>query len=339
MNTPVDAMEMDVATPRTPRPAPHATHKFKLLLKREFWEHKGGFLWAPVWAGGITLLFTILGAIGASVFKARHGSDIQLDGASADEIARALGGAGDVALLGGLIICLIVLGFVVFFYSLGSMYDERKDRSVLFWKSLPVSDASTVTSKAAWALVLAPVLAVAIGIVVGLALWVVAALTTTVNGVPGASGLLTHSHPFRIISHVLAILPLYVLWALPAVGWLMLCSAASRSKPFLWAVMIPVLGCALISFSNVILRTGYDVGPLWYTVAYRGLLSVFPGTWLAVIDASPTTKIDNPGDIAMAMDAGQHWNLAASPDLWIGAAIGIAMLFAAVRMRRWRDDN
>ena len=57
-----------------------------------------------------------------------------------------------------------MLGFVVFFYCLGSLYDERKDRSVLFWKSLPVSDRDTVLSKALSALVVAPTLAIAVGI-------------------------------------------------------------------------------------------------------------------------------------------------------------------------------
>ena len=46
--------------PRSPMAPPHATHKFGLLLRREFWEHKGGFLWSPVWAGGISLLLTTM---------------------------------------------------------------------------------------------------------------------------------------------------------------------------------------------------------------------------------------------------------------------------------------
>lgn len=329
----------DTLPQRRPVAAPHATHKFKLLLKREFWEHKGGFFWAPLIAGGITLLFTILGAIGGSIVKARHGNEIQIDNANPEQIAKALGGAGDVALLGGIGIALIVLGFVVFFYSLGSLYDDRKDRSVLFWKSLPVSDSSTVGAKLAWAIGLAPVVAVSIGILVGLALWVVAALTTTINGLPGASGIFTYSHPFRVIGHVVAMIPLYALWALPAVGWLMLCSSAARSKPFLWAVMIPVLGCALVSFANVMLGMNYDVGPLWYTVAFRGLLSVFPGTWLPTLDGATADRVQGPEDIGLLVDAGQNWALAGSADLWIGAVIGVLMILAAIRLRRWRDEG
>lgn len=323
---------------RPMRVAPHPTHTFKLLLKREFWEHKGGFLWAPAIAGGIALLFTLLAAIGGSIFRYRHGNEIRIDNADAGEVARALGGAGDVALLGGLAITVMVLGFVVFFYALGCLYDDRRDRSVLFWKSLPVSDASTVGSKAAWALLLAPVLAVAIGILVGLGFWVLTMLTTTINGLPGASGILTHSHPFRLVAQVIAIIPLYSLWALPSVGWLMLCSAAARSKPFLWAVMIPVLGCALVSFANVILDLGYDVSDLWYAVAFRGLLSVFPGTWLPGLESS-VGRVQGPEDFGRIVDAAQNWSLAGSADLWIGVVAGIVMILAAVRLRRWRDEG
>ena len=53
-----------VAETRSPAmAAPHPTHKLKLLLKREFWEHKGGFFWAPLVAGGISLLLTIMAII------------------------------------------------------------------------------------------------------------------------------------------------------------------------------------------------------------------------------------------------------------------------------------
>ena len=55
------------AAPRAVAHAPHPTHTFKLLLKREFWEHKGGFLWAPLVAGGISLLLTAFGALGAAL--------------------------------------------------------------------------------------------------------------------------------------------------------------------------------------------------------------------------------------------------------------------------------
>src|SRR5438477_6996605 len=61
---------------------------------------------------------------------------------------------------------LIVTAFIVgFFYCLDALYGERRDRSILFWKSLPVSDATTVPSKAVVPLAILPAIAFAITIV------------------------------------------------------------------------------------------------------------------------------------------------------------------------------
>lgn len=317
-----------------------AGQRFGWLLRREFWENRGGFLWAPVIAGGITLVFTALAAIGASLFSSRSGNRIQIDESAAPEqIAQTLGAAGDVALLLGISISMVVLGFVVFFYALGSLHDDRRDRSILFWKSMPISDAATVGSKVAWALLLAPLLATAVGILIGLALWVVTALTTTVNGVPGTTGLLTASHPFRITGSVLALLPLYALWALPTVGWLMLCSAAARSKPFLWALIVPIVGCALASMISAIVGLNLNHGALWYAVANRGLLSVFPGSWLPTAHGMGGVSIHGPEDIPQLINPLQSWQVAGTLDLWLGVAAGIAMILLAIRLRRWREEG
>ena len=67
MNAVIDTLPSQ----RAPVAAPHATHKFKLLLRREFWEHKGGFLWAPLVAGGISLLLTVMAIVVGEVAARR----------------------------------------------------------------------------------------------------------------------------------------------------------------------------------------------------------------------------------------------------------------------------
>ncbi len=68
MNTSAESTALNIAERPPPvRAAPHATHKFKLLLKREFWEHKGGFFWAPIWAGAISLVLTLMALLFAEV--------------------------------------------------------------------------------------------------------------------------------------------------------------------------------------------------------------------------------------------------------------------------------
>ncbi|MBP7367574.1 MAG: ABC transporter permease [Pseudoxanthomonas sp.] len=332
------------AIPASPAkaPVPHATAKFKWLLRREYWENRGGFFWGPVIAGaiivGLNLILAVIGSIAAR--RSMGSSGFVFDHADTHEVGQALGAMGDGMLVGGVIVACIVLAFVVFFYALGCLYDDRRDRSILFWKSLPVSDGQMVLSKLAWALVLAPVLAVAIGLLIGLALWLISALTITVNGVPAAHAVFTQSHPLRIIGGVLACLPVYMAWALPTIGWLMFCSAAARSKPFLWAVLVPVLACVVISMTTILPGVAIAHDRVWYTLAYRGLFSAVPGAWFptisGVVDSS--SAINTPDDLAGAINLARSWQAFASADLWIGAVVGIALIAAAIRLRRWRDE-
>ena len=331
-----------ITTSPAKAPVPHATARFKWLLRREYWENRGGFFWGPVIAGaiivGLNLILAVIGSIAAR--RSMGSSGFVFDNADTHEVGQALGAMGDGMLVGGVIVACIVLAFVVFFYALGCLYDDRRDRSILFWKSLPVSDSQMVLSKLAWALVLAPVLAVAIGLLIGLALWLISALTITVNGVPAAHAVFTQSHPLRIIGGVLACLPVYMAWALPTIGWLMFCSAAARSKPFLWAVLVPVLACVVISMTTIL--PGVDIAHdrVWYTLAYRGLLSAVPGAWFPTISGVVDTSgaINTPDDLAGAINLARSWQAFASADLWIGAVVGIAFIAAAIRLRRWRDE-
>ena len=321
---------------------PHGTAKFKWLLKREYWENRGGFFWAPLITGaiivGLNLILAVIGSIAAR--RSMGSSGFVFEDADPHKIGQALGAMGDGMLLGGVIVACVVLAFVVFFYALGSLYDDRRDRSVLFWKSLPVSDSQMVLSKAAWALVLAPLWAIGVGLLIGVSLWVISALTITVNGVPAAHAVFTQSHPLRIIYGVLASLPVYMVWALPTVGWLMFCSAWARSKPFLWAVLVPVLACVVISMTTIL--PGVDIAhdKVWYTLAYRGLLSVVPGAWYPVVGGvvGESGAINTPDDLAGAIDLTRSWHAFASFDIWIGAIVGVALIAAAVRLRRWRDE-
>ncbi|WP_245156320.1 ABC transporter permease [Agrilutibacter solisilvae] len=325
-----------IAHPRSPLAAPHATHKLKLLLRREFWEHKGGFLWAPLIAGGIAILFALVAAVAGTVIGQKHGVHFDQDVPS--EAARISGAVGDGALMGGIGLAMAVLAFVVFFYSLGSLYDDRRDRSILFWKSMPVSDAQMVLSKAAWALVLAPLIALGIGLIIGLAFWLIAITTTTVNGLPGGTGILVNSHPFRVIGNILLALPVQIMWSLPAVGWLMLCSAWSRRVPFLWATMLPILTCAMISFMGIFPGVEIPHDKLWYTIVYRGLVSVVPGSWAPTVEMD-MSRIQDPSDFGSALDAAHSWQVFGHADVWIGALIGAAMIYGAIRLRRWREEG
>lgn len=317
----------------------HKTHPFVWLLRREFWENRGGFLWAPVITGAIVaVLYTLLAVIGSIAGRNQIGGNHMVIDGGAERISEALGRFGDGVLLVGIGLTSVVLAFVVFFYALGSLYDDRRDRSVLFWKSLPLSDRDTVLSKALWALVLAPLIALGVGIVLGLVLWVVSALTLTVNGISASTAVFTHSHPLQVLGHVLAALPVYVLWALPTIGWLMFCSAWARAKPFLWAVLLPILASVVLSMMGILPGLQVPHRAIWHVLAYRGLLSAIPGTWLTATSGSAAPAgLDHPDQVIAGLDYLDSWHAFATWDLWIGVVVGIALIAAAVWLRRWRE--
>ena len=125
------------------------------LVKREFWEHRG--LWAaPLVTAGLLVLMTFFTGGSAGAMR------IQVNGREAQFLGMMSGPAQEKffgVFIGALIVPQLVVALVVlFFYLLDSLYSERKDRSILFWKSLPVSDAMTVASKAVVALLAVPLL-------------------------------------------------------------------------------------------------------------------------------------------------------------------------------------
>ena len=360
MNTSAQAMTMDEERPRPARVAPHATHKFKLLLKREFWEHKGGFFWAPIWAGSISLVLTLMALVVAEVAgrravasgKMQIDGDVKINGLDLSALTSKMD-AGDLQkLAGGIDISavmssawpMVVLAFVVFFYCLGSLYDERKDRSVLFWKSLPVSDRDTVLSKAASALLVAPLIAV--GVAIACMFGFLLLLSTFVplhNGNP-MTLVWGPGNPLQLAGSMLATIPVYALWALPTVGWLLLCSAWSKSKPFLWAIMLPVFSGIFISWFDIMNLFDLESGWFWKNIVARGLLSAVPGTWFDVahINNAHITSSEAARQIESVhqlLSLKTTYSVLLTPQLWIGAVVGAAMIYGAIRLRRWRDDN
>src|SRR5262245_7286703 len=120
------------------------TNKFTWLLKREFWEYRGAFFWTPAIVAMVMLAFVLIGIMIAEVSASRAG--FTLSGIRFDEISRHLNEGNVGQLYAGLDVGLLSLGFpigialffVLFSYGVGALYNDRADRSVLFWKSLPI---------------------------------------------------------------------------------------------------------------------------------------------------------------------------------------------------------
>jgi len=347
------------ADTRAPVAAPHATHKFALLLRREYWEHKGGFLWAPLVAGGISILLTTMAIITGEVMLRRaknspgfgdslqiNGSHIQVNGLDLGMITskmtpediRQLGGALDASLLVSSVWPYIAMTFVVFFYCLGALYDERKDRSVLFWKSLPLSDRDTVLSKVASATLVAPMIASVAALATMFAFLLVVSMVVVSHGGNPVQLLWGPASPLAIAAKFIAAVPVYALWSLPTVGWLLLCSAWARSKPFLWALMIPAFAGIFVSWFDLMKVFNLESTWFWKNIVARLLLGTVPGSWFNVASFGHMDT-SGPQVINQAITLQSMYSVLATPDLWLGVLAGAAMIVASIRLRRWRDEG
>ncbi|CAN5282241.1 ABC transporter permease [soil metagenome] len=317
---------------------------YKWLVRREFWEHKGGFFWAPAVVGAILTLFLAISMVIGIGASKNHGFQINgqqvtnlstvVDAEQRTQIVNAIsqGYIGTAAPL------FMVMGFVVFFFCLGSLFDERKDRSVLFWKSLPVSDTETVLSKVAMAVVGAPLLTIAFGIVVSVVSLLIICTGASLTGLHVFGSVLASPATWAAPFELLALIPLYAIWALPTVGWLLMVSAWSRSKVFLWAVGAPLLVGVLLVWFNAMFNFGWNVKWFWHHIVARGLLSVMPGSWIGFVDTTGGMQMHH-NQIDFGSIVVLSYKTLASPDAWIGAVIGVAFIYVAIRLRRWKDEG
>ena len=317
----------------------------KWLMQREYWENKGMLFWAPAIISGLMVAFTaVMLIVGNNMEMHLNGDSLsrfhEMNATQRHDLANAIGAAFPMMATP----LYILMGFVVFFYCLGALYDDRRDRSILFWKSLPVSDVTTVLSKVAVATVAAPLIVAAIGFAASLAIMLMTALAISFHGVNVFGDLLSSTNlwlsPFRMLS----LIPVYLLWALPTVGWLLMVSSWARSKVFLWAVGAPLMTGALLAWANYAFKLGVNIEWFFSQVVLRLLGSVLPGAWF-IFDRSaqeamkhaPGMENDPAGQISGFFN--QTYASLASPTLWVGVAAGVAMIAVAIWMRRWREEN
>ncbi|HMM58435.1 MAG TPA: hypothetical protein PKD77_12715 [Rudaea sp.] len=320
--------------------------KFLWQVKREFWEHRGGFLWTPVIIALVMLAFIAMGLVTAELTAQRAGftlNGIHIDQLTshidADDMAK-FQGALDVGLITMGMPIRIALFVVVFFYALGALYNDRADRSVLFWKSLPLSDTQTVLSKVAAGLILAPALAVFGMIVLQLGFLILFTLYAALHGINALPYLWSPTHLIAMWIKFAVLIPVNALWALPTMGWLLLCSAWARSKPFLWAVMLPVVSGVIITWMQVMQSFSLRSGWFWQHVIGRALLSLIPESWINLESLKSLDHVGADPSIALSnlFSFGAIADRMASANFVIGVAAGLAMIAAAIWLRRKRVE-
>jgi ABC-2 type transport system permease protein len=290
-----------------------------MLVRRELWEHRALWL-AP-------LLISVL--LVACAFPI-HIGPLDLNAHASDDVRRlALFG---VVQWGLTVPQYIVMVIVLNFYLLDCLYAERKDRSILFWKSLPVSDATTVASKLLVAVVVVPLGVYLLAMITNLlfsAIWLARA---SFGMLPSNANVWDTVVWLKVEALMLVGLFVSMLWYAPLAAYLVMVSAWARRAVFLWAVLPPV-------FAVLVEHLAFGTRHVAELITYRTT-----GIW-------DRTNMEQAAESAVA--AGQHQivSLAAffdalnirefllNIDVWLGLAVAVVFAFVAVRLRRYRDDT
>jgi ABC-2 type transport system permease protein len=296
-------------------------NKVLMLMRREIWENRSFWI-APLAIAGIIL---VSAAFSATPFDGDH-APWMVPGSGPDDIAhlkdfdkRNLIYVGVMSML--TVVQLFTLGIVVFFYLLDCLLSERKDRSILFWKSLPISDTEVVTSKALTSLVAAPLFVLAVSavtqILFGLIIW--ARFHDSVFGP------MIVAWPLEAWAQVqvgfLALVPAVILWYLPIAAYLMLVSVWSRRNAFLWAVL-PWVALQLI---EALITHTHHVGDF--------LGRRFGGLFM-IMDVEEGARAPTLGAaLELIGRVFTHY------ETWLGVLVAVGLLVAVVRIRRYRDDS
>lgn len=305
---------------------------FAYLVRRETWEHKAIYR-APLITAAVVIVVTLLALFKASAqgfFTSEH---IAI-GLSANVFTPENIQVGSAIMFGVLYGLIFMVGaFVAVFYLLDCLYAERKNRSILFWKSLPISDTETVLAKLVTAGVLMPVFVLISGVACWLIMQVIAAVTF---GLLGGSGWLVLWQPevlFIGIGIALKSSTALLLWYLPFAGWFLLVSVWARRSVFLWAAAPP----AIILFVENWFGTHYFANLLGDRLV--GFKMQIRDSELVRIFGSGA---DDAGGVTLleAMSRiGSFGRLFSEPGLYGGVLVAAAFVTGAIFLRRYRDET
>lgn len=270
-------------------------------LRRELWENRSVYL-APLIVAAVVLFGTFISTIGVA------------RGASATNPAKQPQSVVMPYSMAPAPIMLTTL-LVGFIYCLDALYGERRDRSILFWKSVPVSDTTTVLAKVLIPMAILPAMAIVLSLIVQLIVLVLSAPILLASGI----------RPFTAYGIEEPIIMVYglgahVLWYAPIYGWLLLVSAWARRAPFVWAVLPPL---AIAIFERIVFGTKY-VGSLLQYRFMGAMKEAFAGK------AAQAGHVTRVSELSLL-------NFLATPGLWVGLAFAAGCLAAATRLRRKRE--
>lgn len=267
-------------------------------LRRELWENRSIYV-APLAVAAVIVFASMFGGV-ATLFTGA--AKPHLEG---DKLAQPFNIAA--------LMLMATTFLVAIFYCLDALYGERRDRSVLFWKSQPVSDRTTVLSKAAIPIFVLPLLTFIITLATQL---IMLLLGSVIAMLAGRSAMALWTLPWMRMSSMLLyhLIAMHGLYYAPIFGWLLFVSAWARRAPFLWALLPPL---AIGFIERIVFNSSH----------FAAMLS-------SRISGGETAK--QASMEGMMLGPFTPGEFLSSPGLWIGLAIMAAFLVAAMRLRRDR---
>src|SRR5213076_1522947 len=294
--SPIDSQAIAPASASSTRP-------FYWSVRRELWENRSICV-APLIVAVVVLLGFLVSTIG---LPERRRAVLLLDPAKA---RAAIEMPHNVAAM-----MLIFTAFIVgVFYCLDALHGERRDRSILFWKSLPISDLTTLLSKATIPLAVLPLITFAIIVVTQFVMLLWTSALLILHGMSPASTW-TNFPLFQPSLILLYGLVAIALWHAPIYGWALLVSGWARRATFLCAV-VPLL--AIGFFEKITFGTSHFASML-----KDRLMGFAPKAF-----AFTMHSIDSA-----TLTPGQYLS---SPGLWLGLPFAAVFIAAAIRLRRYR---
>lgn len=311
------------------------------LMRRELWESPGTFKWAPITILGLTLFLIVFGLILGSRFdnEMAFTLDAIRDFVDVPAEQKRLFVTGALFAVSALFFQILLL--VLLFYLSSCLYDERKDRSILFWKSLPVSDTMTVASKVLTACLLAPAIYLAVVMITQLIVLLIATAYGLMAGInPLTAFWLPASLPTLWLVMALGLL-IQGLWLLPIYAWLVFCSSWAPRVPILVAVAVPAVA-ALLQHAWSLLSSfrmpTLNIGLIILERLGSGILPSNIG-WHVESNGESVKLGEVEFSEELFMSFSNSLEYLARPEMWIGIGIALALLAGAVWFRHRAADS